>query len=136
MPKNGKKTQVPKEFPYNSDATCQGAFFQAFQQKSSFEPNIHKNRCKWAKKSFQMHLYHFLKTQGQADILLRNLKLSFISESLNKYSVTSEMMKGYEHHLKTFNSDKTLGKYIQELLSNPCVEIIKITDIFNINQTI
>ena len=77
-------------------------------------------------------MYHFLKTQGQADILLRNLKLSFISESLNKYSVTSEMMKGYEHHLKTFNSDKTLGKYIQELLSNPCVEIIKITDIFNI----
>lgn len=80
----------------------------------------------------RLHLYHFLKTQGQADILLRNLKLSFISESLNKYSVTSEMMKGYEHHLKTFNSDKTLGKYIQELLSNPCVEIIKITDIFNI----
>jgi hypothetical protein len=80
----------------------------------------------------QLHLYHFLKTQGQADIPLRNLKLSFISESLNKHSVTIEMLEDYKHYLKTFNSDKTLGNYIQELLSNPSVEIIQIKDIFNI----
>jgi Ran GTPase-activating protein (RanGAP) involved in mRNA processing and transport len=84
------------------------------------------------KHMLQLHLYHFLKTQGQADIPLRNLKLSFISESLNKHSVTIEMLEDYKHYLKTFNSDKTLGKYIQELLSNPSVEIIQIKDIFNI----
>ena len=84
------------------------------------------------KHMLQLHLYHFLKTQGQADIPLRNLKLSFISESLNKHSVTIEMLKCYKHYLKTFNSDKTLENYIQELLSNSSVEIIQIKDIFNI----
>jgi hypothetical protein len=64
------------------------------------------------KHMLQLHLYHFLKTQGQADIPLRNLKLSFISESLNKHSVTIEMLEDYKHYLKTFNSDKTLGNYI------------------------